>query len=316
MCDFANDFCISASYSLAMYRLDPADLDALVALARYGTLSAAAKKQGVAVSTLSRRIDALETRLGITLVDRQMRGSRLTEAGRAIAIAAEPLSAQLDRIDALAASLAMGANQRAIRVSATEMVVSDVLAPQLGEWARQPERPPIELRSEAEIVSLAARNADIAIRMSRPVGASLIIRKLPALTLGFYASPGYLSGRTPNFAGFGDERLLAYDDSYGPLPETAWIDQHRLGQAVTLRSGSTRALLNAARSGAGIALLPAVIAARYADLIEILTPLRIPARVPFLTVHRDLQRDRAVRSVADWAAACFHRLTRLAPVAA
>lgn len=289
---------------------DAADLETLVALARHGTLSAAAKKRGVAVSTLSRRIDALEARLGLALVDRRMRGARLTDAGRAIAAAAEPLSAQLDRIGALAASLAKGAPQRSVRVSATEMVVSDVLAPRLGELALTKDSPPVELRSEAEIVSLAARNADIAIRMSRPVGASLIIRKLPALTLSFYASRAYVDGRVVAFRDFGDERLLAYDDSYGPLPETAWIDQHRLGHAVRLRSGSTRALLTASLDGAGIALLPDAIATGYPELVAIPNPLRIPPRVPYLTLHRDLQKDRAVRTVANWAAGCFAGLVR------
>jgi DNA-binding transcriptional LysR family regulator len=291
-----------------MTQTDPGDFDALVAFARYGTLSAAAKKRGIAVSTLSRRIDSLERHLGLRLVDRQMRGSHLTPAGRAVALAAEPLSAQLDRIVRLAASLAEGSAQRPVRVSATEFVVSDVLAPRLGDFSRLAPRVSIELRSEGAVVSLAARDAEIAVRMSRPVGASLVIRKLPALTLGFYAAPHYVAGRRIEFKAFGEERLLAYDDSYGVLPETTWIERHQLGKAVAMRSGSTRALLNAARNGAGIALLPDVIAARYADLVAIQTSLRLPARIPWLTVHRDLQHDRSVRAVAGWVTRCFAAL--------
>jgi DNA-binding transcriptional LysR family regulator len=53
---------------------DATDLDALVALARYGSLSAAAKRRSVAVSTLSRRIDGAEARLGLKLVERHASG--------------------------------------------------------------------------------------------------------------------------------------------------------------------------------------------------------------------------------------------------
>lgn len=293
---------------------DATDLDALVALARYGSLSAAAKRRGVAVSTLSRRIDAAEARLGLTLVDRRARGARLTEAGQHIAAAAMPLSSQLDRVAQLAAALVSGAMLRPVRLSATEYIVSDILAPQLPALLGGPSAITVELRSEADVVSLAARDADIAVRMMRPSGASLIIRKQRPITLSLYASRAYLGARAPGALDLNAEHLLGYDDSYGPLPETAWIAAAGLSQRVVLRSGSTRALLTAVLAGAGIALLPDVIASRHAELIAIPTGPRVVPRVPYITYHRDLQHDPAVRRVADWAAGCFQRLTTFPPM--
>lgn len=292
---------------------DATDLDALVALARYGSLSAAAKRRGVAVSTLSRRIDAAEARLGLTLVDRRASGARLTAAGQRIAAAAEPLSGQLDRIAQLAAALAAGAVLRPVRLSATEFVVSDVLAPQLPALLGGPSSIAVELRSEADVVSLAARDADIAVRMIRPSGASLVIRKQQPLALSLYASSAYMGARAPGALDLAAERLLGYDDSYGLLPETAWIAAAGLSQRVVLRSGSTRALLTATLAGAGIALLPNVIARRHADLVAIIGGPRIAPRIPYITYHRDLQHDPAVRQVADWATGCFQRLTSFTP---
>ena len=288
---------------------DATDLDALVALARHGTLSAAAKRRGVAVSTLSRRIEAAEIRLGLKLVDRRARGARLTEAGAHIAAAAAPLSGQLDRVAQLAAALAAGAVLRPVRLSATEFIVSDVLAPQLPALLGGPTPIAVELRSEADVVSLAARDADIAVRMIRPTGASLMIRKQRPVTLSLYVSRAYLGPRAPGALDLAAEALLAYDDSYGALPETAWIAAAGLSQRVVLRSGSTRALLTATLAGAGIALLPDVIASRHADLVALTGTPRIPPRTPYITWHRDLGHDPHIRRVADWASACFQRLT-------
>jgi DNA-binding transcriptional LysR family regulator len=292
---------------------DATDLDALVALARCGSLSAAAKKRSVAVSTLSRRIEAVEARLGLKLVERHSSGVRLTPAGQQIAEAAEPLSSQIDRIAQLAGVIAAGATLRPVRLSATEFIVSDVLAPQVPALLGGAGAIAVELRSEPDVVSLAARDADIAVRMVRPVGASLVIRKQPALGLSLYASRAYLGARAPDGLDLGQERLLAYDDSYGALPETAWIAAGGWSERVVLRSGSTRALLTATLAGAGIALLPDAIAQRHADLVRLACGPRLAPRVPYITYHRDQQREPAVRLVADWAAACFDRLSRPAP---
>lgn len=292
---------------------DATDLDALVALARYGSLSGAAKRRSVAVSTLSRRIDGAEVRLGLKLVERHASGVRLTAAGQQIAAAAEPLSSQIDRIAQLASVLAAGATLRPVRVSATEFIVSDVLAPQVPALLGGAAAIAVDLRSEPDVVSLAARDADIAVRMVRPVGASLVVRKQRALGLTLYASRAYLGPRARDGLDLGQERLLSYDDSYGALPETAWIAAGGWSERVVLRSGSTRALLTATLAGAGIALLPDVIAQRHAELVALPGGPRIAPRVPYITYHRDRQRDPAVRLVADWAAGCFNRLTRSAP---
>lgn len=293
---------------------DATDLDALVALARYGSLSAAAKRRGVAVSTLSRRIDAAEVNLGLKLVSRYARGAQLTEAGQHVAAAAAPLSGQLDRVAQLAAALASGAALRPVRLSATEFIVSDVLAPQLPALLGGPAPIAVELRSEADVISLAARDADIAVRMVRPTGASLVIRKQRPIALSLYTSRAYLGTRAPGALDLAAEALLAYDDSYGALPETTWIAAAGLSQRVVLRSGSTRALLTAALAGAGIALLPDVIASRHTELVALPIGPRIAPRTPYITWHSDLQHDPNVRRVADWATGCFQRLTTFTPL--
>ncbi len=84
--------------------LYPQDLGDLIAIRDAGTLSAAAKARGVAVSTVSRRIETLEAALGLQLVDRRTDGVRLTSAGLTVAEAASPITEQMRRVERVAES--------------------------------------------------------------------------------------------------------------------------------------------------------------------------------------------------------------------
>lgn len=288
--------------------LDPQDLGDLIAIRDAGTLSAAAKARGVAVSTVSRRIETLETALGLQLVDRRTDGVRLTLDGLAVAEAAAPIAEQMRRVERMAESLRQGVKTVPVRISATEFVISDVLAPALDRlWAMGADFP-VHLQSQADVVSLAGRDADLAIRMVRPEGASLYARKLADLRLGLFASAGYLAGREPAEINLQDERMLVYDDSYGRLPELDWVVRHGLTDAIAMRTGSTRGLLAAALAGAGIALLPVAFALRTGALVEIPPLSALPSRQPWLIVHRDLRGLPAIRFAQKWVAEAFASL--------
>jgi DNA-binding transcriptional LysR family regulator len=285
--------------------LDPLDLGDLIAIRDAGTLSAAAKARGVAVSTVSRRIETLEAALGLQLVDRRTDGVRLTSAGLAVAEAAAPIAEQMRRVERVAESLRQGGRSVPVRISATEFVISDVLAPALGQlWAMGADFP-VHLQSQADVVSLAGRDADLAIRMVRPEGASLYVRRLADIRLGLFASADYLAGREPAAIDLKAERLLIYDDSYGRLPELDWVTRHGLAEAVAMRTGSTRGLLAAALAGAGVALLPVPFALRTGTLAEIPPPSALPSRQPWLIVHRDLRRLPAVKLAQKWVEQAF-----------
>jgi DNA-binding transcriptional LysR family regulator len=280
--------------------LDPRDLEDLVALARAGSFSGAAKRRGVAVSTLSRRIEALEAELKLRLVDRQANGARLTRQGEEIAALAEPLSEHIARIDRAADALRAGGQRMPVRVSATEIIIADYLAPALPALFRSGCDSPVHLLAQGDVVSLAGRDADLAVRMVRPEGASLVIRKLPEIELRLFGSHTYLAGRDLATLDLSRERIITYDDSFGRIPETDWIGRLGVAPAVCLRTNSTRAQMQATAAGAGIALLPRGMASRQPALVELPIPTGTPNRAPWLAVHRDLHRDPAVRKVHRW----------------
>lgn len=286
--------------------MDTADIDLLLRVAQSGSLSGAAKRLGVAVSTVGRRLDALEATLGLRLVDRRMTGVLLTPAGERIAALAEPVAEGLARISRTAAAMRHDSDRESVVVSATEFIISDVLAPALPRLYEARPAIGIVLRSEAAVVSLAGRDADLAVRMSWPEGNSLLAKKLPEQRLGLYASSAYLRGRDPAGLDLRSERMLVYDDSYGRLPELDWIAEAGLETCISMRTGSTRALIAATSAGAGIGLLPTW-AARAETLCEVPAPAEIPTRSPWLVVHRDLRRLPTIRTVHDWIVKAFNR---------
>ncbi|MBY0520781.1 MAG: LysR family transcriptional regulator, partial [Sphingomonas sp.] len=153
-------------------------LKTLLDLDRRGSLSAVAKHEDVAVSTIARRLDSLEAALGLRLLDRRANGVRLTVEGQRIAALAEPIVDQAARIDRAAMALKASARGGCVTISATEFVVSEILAPALPDLWRDAPGLAVTLRAQGDVVSLAARAADLAIRMSRPTEPSLVAQKV------------------------------------------------------------------------------------------------------------------------------------------
>ena len=282
--------------------METTDLEWLRAVGELGSLSAAAKARDVSVSTASRRLDALEATLGIRLLDRGARGVRLTAEGVRIAALTVPALDALAAIGRAASAMRSAGTRQTVRVSATEFVVAEILAPHLSKLRAVAPRITIELAGETNNVSLAQRQADIAIRLKRPVGNSLVAKALPPTQLDVFIAPTLAA----QIAADPDTPLpvLTYDDSYGRLPELNWVDALDRPFEIVMRSSSTRALLQAARFGVGAALLPTAFAHRLA--LVPLAALREPlARTPWITVHRDLQRLPQIRAVMRWIADAF-----------
>ena len=285
--------------------MDWDDVRVFCAAAQARTLSAAARRLGSSVATVGRRIDALEAALGVRLFHRSPSGVALTTPGRVLLERAALAAAAMDDVDRLAAGLRASDWPDPIRVSATEPFVSEVLAPALPRLLAVAPELRIDLASTTTVVSLAAREADIAVRFARPVGDSLVVRRLPSLEFGLFAARSYLAGRRPTALTLPRERWLGFDASYGRIPEVAWMEDAGLAAAVVVRSSSTRALINAAVAGVGMALLPRLLAGQCAGLVEIPAPQPIPARPVWLVTHRDLRRARPLRLVRDWIADAF-----------
>lgn len=274
------------------------NLRSFVAVAETGTLSAAAKELAASISTVGRRLDALEEVLGLQLVVRTVDGAFLTEEGERLLPQAQASVEAALSFERAAAAVKEGTAAEAIRISATEPMVADVLAPALPKLQAVSPDMVVQLTSSNEPARLARREADMALRLVRPTGDSLIARRLPDIELGCFASSGYLAGRKSHDLDLFDQPLLAFDDSFGDIAEVRWLRDQELEPQVVMKSLSSRALINAAVSGAGVVLAPKFLA-RRAGLVELAAP-PIASRQVWLVLHRDLRHNRRMQVVRNW----------------
>lgn len=274
--------------------VDWSTLPFLLALARHGSASAAARALGVSVTTVGRRIGVLESELGLRLVDRTAEGMIPTVEGRRVAELAEAVEERVHDLERAVAGQAGHEPRGTVRVSATELVCAELVAPALVGLRRQHPHLCVELVSDADRVSLARRESDLAVRNVRPEGQSLVIRRLGTIPLGLFAVDDYLLHRAET-DDLRKHALLGYDDSYGPIPEVTWFTERGLQDAFALRTNSTRTLLHTCLDGLGIALLPTFWATGHPALRPVPTRDPLPTRTIWVAYHEDLRDAPAVQ---------------------
>ncbi len=287
--------------------MDWNDLRIFCAVAESRTLGDAATRLRLSIATVARHLDSLEQDLGFKVTRRSPKGVELTIEGERVWERASKVEARMNDVDRLTTALRSDGRTMPVRVSATEPIISELLAPALQSLMVAP-HVRIDLVSTTEVVSLSAHEADIAVRFAKPIGDSLIVRSLPSLRFGLYASRAYLAGRDPAGLELKHERLIGFDGSYGRIAEVAWIEENGLAKALAVRTSSARAMARAVEAGVGIALLPRVFASTH-DLIEIPSPSPIPKRPVWLVTHRDLQSVPAIKRVRSWIVALFQEIS-------
>ena len=272
------------------------------ALAREGTLSGAARTLGVDHVTVARRIASLETASGLRLVDRRARAYRLTADGSRIAAIVARMEEAAFAADRAVQAAAKPGVHGEISVSAPPSMANVMLAPQLHVLREQ--HPGIRLRliGETRQASLIRREADIALRLSRPTEPTLFTRKIGSFGFGLYGSPSYLR-RTPEqlFA------FTAYDGSMNDLPQQKWLNTFIGDREVVLRSNDLESQAGAARAGIGLALLPRFLGDPDPALQRHDVAPGSANRDIWLVVHRDLRQAPAVRSVMEFLIDCVKR---------
>lgn len=241
--------------------LDPNDLLIFARVAELGSFSRAAERLGLPKSTLSRRLAALEQRLGERLLLRTTRRQSLTEFGTQLLEHAHQVAAEVDAVVALGERRRSAPGGR-LRVSMPADFANLVLAEQLAAFVALHPAIVLELDLSARRVDLLGEGFDVALRMGDlPDDALLAARKLADFPAGLYAAPGYLAEhgepREPaDLAAHQAVRLLRGNGE--PASWTLLQGEQRWQGVPPGRAGanSPELLLRLARAGAGIAAAP------------------------------------------------------------
>jgi DNA-binding transcriptional LysR family regulator len=294
------------------FPLDWTALRDFLAVADTGSLSRAARRLGVSQPTLTRRMSALEERLRAELLRRTPRGVELTEAGEAIL----PAARQMEQ-EAHAALLAISGRDAAlagtVRVTATEGLGIHWLTPTLVEFQLAHPAIEIQLLLQNQVLNLLQREADIAVRLSRPQQSDLVGRKVGEMAFGLYASQAYLerSGRPDTVEDLARHRSVAFDETARWLTGPGASLERALSAApVAFRATSGQAQLAAIRAGCGIGVAARFLADRNAELVPLLPETRIALEI-WLITHPALRRSARMRAVFDFLAQRFEAAREL-----
>jgi DNA-binding transcriptional LysR family regulator len=247
-----------------MERQPAPDLEAMglfVRIVRHGSLSSAGRALGVPKATLSRRLSELEQSLGCALLRRSTRAQSLTAAGRVLYDRVAPLLVEAERA---ASDIQLASEQPAglVRVSAAVAFGPLVLMPILARFLAEFPKVRVDLSLSDDLVHIVDAGFDLAIRMGPLAESDLVARKLARFERKIVASPGYISAH-------GAPKAIADLERHFPLvgdpTHDAWqFDSHDGPLDVRLQwrlaAGGMMGLIEAARLGIGIALLPAYIA--------------------------------------------------------
>jgi len=280
--------------------MDWDDLQTFQAIARHGSLSAAARALGVRQSTMGRRLAALERRFGHQLLQRTPHGFLPTQAGEAIL-------GHVERIEhetlAIGRTLT-GQDSRlagTIRLTAVETLAVEVLTPLLGTFAARHPGIEVELLADFRSLSLTRREADLAVRLARPTREDLAARKVGDITFGFYAAAIYLERHgMPDFsAGAAGHRIILNPEDLMPAtPEVRQLAALAGRAQVALRSASRYAQRAACQAGMGIACLADYLA-DGAGLVPVAAPVMPAGREIWLAVHADMRHMPRIRALSD-----------------
>lgn len=262
-------------------------------LARTGSLSAAARRLKVDHSTVARRADHLERSLGVRLFDRLPRGWVLTPDGDQMAERVARLEEEIFELS----SFARGRNTTlggTVRVSAPPAFAALFLMPRLGLLRERHPGIELELVGEMRVANLTRREADLALRIGRPEGASMVARRLPDFAYGLYGRRDYLEAVAEP-----DWTYLGHDESLEHSPPQQWLRRRAAGRPLAIRSNDITGLFTAVRAGLGVAVLSHYMAELAPELACVEEGDPMLRRELWLVVHADVRRSPAVRAVMD-----------------
>lgn len=268
------------------------DVRYFLALARAGSLSAAARALRVNHATVARRIGSLEASLGRVLFDRRADGYGLTAHGQA---ALETALAMERAAVALPESSHGGGFQGTVRVTTVRSLADLFLIDRLGKLRKEHPGIALEVITDVRLMSLARREADIALRLGRPKDSGLVGRKIADVHYAFYAAPDLAAA----FKAGRQAPLIAYDRDSEGIVEAAWMEKHHGGHSVAFRSNSNEAQAAAARAGFGVAMLPRYMGDGDKRLRAVAFGTPHPARELWLLSPRELARVPRVRAVLE-----------------
>jgi DNA-binding transcriptional LysR family regulator len=279
------------------------ELQLVLAVQRTSTLTGAAKTLGIDHSTAFRRLNALETRLGVRLFERLPGGAyQATPAGERMAAAAERMEDEALAINRDIAGRDHRLSGR-LRVTSSETLAYRILTRHLAAFRQAHPGIVVELVVDNRVLSLSRREADIALRPMRPKEGDLWGRKLANVAWTVYGAVDYLQRNGATMSSPEDldhHPLIGWEETVGGIMAADWLHRAVSGESVVYRTNSLINQFVAAKAGIGLALLPCYLGDGDSGLARaLLNPVPDLSGELWIVTHADLRGTARVRAFFD-----------------
>lgn len=291
------------------------DLRIVLAVARHGSHSAAARALGLAQPTIGRRMRGLEESLGAPLFERSALGLKATALGRSLLAEIAPIE---ERVLAAERIVDSGASrlEGEVRVTASDWLAVRVLPAALADVAARTPELRVDLVAGPGLASLTRNETDIALRPRRFEANGVYQRAIGRVDFALYTSRTYLAkhGEPTRTNGGAGHSFVSMDDDEGAIADVDWLRRTMPRARIAMRANGREPLAALAARGVGVACLPSLVGDAVSGLVKVTSVEGVPARTLWLGVHRDRRALPRVAAVVE--AVREHVAATLAPVGA
>ncbi len=257
-------------------------------------------------STVGRRVQALEHRLGAKLFDRHGRGMRPTPAARGLAEYARTMREAVDAIGRRFGGID-GELTGIVRISVTEGLATGWLTPRLAGLQLSHPGILIEIVIGNELADLSTREADIAIRLVRPTDPKLVAQNVGRMRFGFFTVESYIAifGIPTTIEQLYNHRLIDHTGLVGTTFDP-WREIVARHDAVMYRTNSSASYQWAILAGFGIGLFPTYTPKLFPELIRVPIEIDIENEI-WLVSHEETNHVARTRVVLDYVRDLFKK---------
>lgn len=291
------------------------EIELFVQVAETGSLSRAAELLNLSNASASRHLAALETRLGVRLVERNTRRLYLTDTGQEFFQRSRAILADLRDAESTVNAAALNPTG-VLRVTASLSFSMHHIAPLLREYTERYPNVSVHVEAANRYLDIIDNNIDVAIRNREyEPDSNITIRRLAGTRRILTASPAYLSrhGVPREIDDLHRHKLLIYTHANNPneLRFTRGDEQQTVNVKGLLESNDGQILRAAALDGMGILVQPSYIV--YDDIVAgRLVPMLDDWDLPRLTVNLAYPSRKhlsaKVRTFIDFMAAHFEKM--------
>jgi len=292
-----------------MFRWD--DVRIFLAVMRERSFTKAGKTLGMNQSTVSRRVALLESELGVHLFDRTPEGLIATTAAQQIVQTSESMEQAVHELSRLVEGRD-ASYEGIVRISAFDGTAAHILAPAMPKFFERYPNIQLEIIPSEDVVDLARREADLAIRMFRPTEGELVVKSIIHSPYSVYASPRYLFRfqKTPELQ---ELDWLTWSRELSHVPEARWYSEVIKKEPI-MRSSHMGTLLNAAIAGTGAILFTKKLAAWVPHLQEVPSQAPMPPDLQmWLVGHRTIRQIPRVKAVWSFIEDLFYEIEHFGP---